>query len=93
MSCFSLSASKGYDACYEWRKVVLRSALWAELPPEIIEKIAKECITALYQPSGTLNWSRIDEVRFPWSQQQPAGTLNWSRIDEVRFWSRIEEPT
>jgi hypothetical protein len=64
---------KEYDACYEWRKVLLRNELWAQLPPEIIECIAKECIKitfipSLHQPSGSCNFSRIDnfELNMNW---------------------------
>lgn len=53
-----------YTACYEWRKVVLRSELWSNLPVEMIEYIAKACIVRNpfhRQPSGSVNCCKISD--------------------------------
>lgn len=33
-----------YCACYEWRKIVLRSELWNGLPKDMVEMIARLCV-------------------------------------------------
>jgi phage terminase small subunit len=33
-----------YNACYEWRKIVLRNEIWSQLPAEIVEIISRYCI-------------------------------------------------
>lgn len=33
-----------YWACYEWRKIVLRSELWNRLPKELVDMIARLCV-------------------------------------------------
>ncbi len=50
-----------YNACYEWRKIVLRNDLWKQLPQEMIESVARFCtVKDRYHPSGHCNFSRID---------------------------------
>ncbi len=62
---------KNYDACYEWRKVLLRSDLWSKLYHDLREYIARLCIVykhkpehLSYLPSGSTNHSRIDNTIF-----------------------------
>ena len=68
---FSLSPTssyqKKYDACYEWRKISMKSELWSQLPFEMIEEIAYHCIIYTiieHQPSGMTNMSRIHDSFF-----------------------------
>lgn len=89
---------KEYDACYEWRKVLLRNELWAQLPPEIIECIAKECIKikfipSLHQPSGSCNFSRIDNFGLDFFPVEPLN-LKWGAIYEQHLYEqyRSESP-
>lgn len=36
-----------YGGCYLWRLVVDYSDIWCNLPPELVEKIAKECVVKI----------------------------------------------
>ena len=73
-SLYPETVVKEYNACYEWRKVVSRNELWSQLPQEIIEMVASECvvkrIVAQHQPSGSCNFSRIDNATFEIAQNQ-----------------------
>ena len=56
--------TKDYTACYEWRKVVLKSDVWCNLPQEMVEQIAKACICITeMQPSGSCNLSNLSSVQ------------------------------
>ena len=60
--------TKDYTACYEWRKVVLKSDIWCNLPQEMVEQIAKACITTSeMQPSGSSNFSNLSSLRVTFS--------------------------
>ena len=72
---FHLQPEKVYDACYEWRKVLKRNELWAQLPGELIEIIAKQCVVVrepVYQPSGTINFSRIRNMEWGAQNEESA---------------------
>lgn len=72
---FYLQPEKVYDACYEWRKVLKRNELWAQLPGELIEIIAKQCVVVrepVYQSSGTVNFSRIGNMEWGAQNEEPA---------------------
>jgi len=58
-SSYFPTIEKNYHYCYEWRRIVMKNKLWAQLPQELIENIANYCITYTNQPSGTANFSNI----------------------------------